>query len=367
MRAGQGLIGRHQVSSELAGALDEAERGRGGLILLAGEAGVGKTRVANAVLERSGLRVLKVPASPATVSAYGPIVGALRALRRTQASEQALARNPLGAYLGLLLPELGPGPQSASADRATLFEALRNAFEIIAEERPTAVFLDDLQAADSATLELLPYLATQLDEAALCIVAAYRSDELGRDHPVRRMRMDLRRAGRLREIQIESLGPVDTAVLAAHLLGGELSASLARLIYDRSDGLPLFVEELAAELIASRRVQSTGAGLEPADESALLPVPATVRDLVTLRAARLSEQAQAALEVAAVAGVSFDLNLVIELAGTDDGFGEAARGTAGPARGGERYLPSLDRPRGAVCRRRLAATACTPSSARGAA
>lgn len=323
MRGGQTLVGRQQVASELAAALNETARGRGGLLLLAGEAGVGKTCVANEMLEHTALRVLKVPASPATLSAYGPIIGALRAFRRTEPTDEVLVRNPLGAYLGMLLPELGPGPLSAGADRATLFEAVRNAFEIIARQRPTAVFLDDLQTADSATLELLPYLATQLDDLPMFILGAYRSDELGRDHPVRRMRMDLRRAGRLREIQIQSLGPVDTATLAARLLGGQPSASLARLIYDRSDGLPLFVEELAAELTAARRLQPTRGGLELTDESARLPVPATVRDLVLLRAARLSEQAQAALEVAAVAGVSFDLNLVIDVAASDDGFGEA--------------------------------------------
>jgi DNA-binding CsgD family transcriptional regulator len=317
----QALVGRERAGEALGRALDEAAGGHGGLVLLAGEAGVGKTRLANELLEQTGLAVLKVPSSAAAGSAYGPIVGALRAFRRGAPDQGVLVRNPLGAYLSRLLPELGLPPPVV--DRATLFEAVRNAFEIIARQRPSVVFLDDLQAADSATLELLVYLATQLDEVGLLVLGAYRSDELGRDHPVRRMRMELRRAGRLREIQVELLGPAETATLAARLLGGQPSAALARLMYERSDGLPLFIEELATELTASGRLRPGPAGLELAADSRLLPVPQTVRDLVLARAGRLSEQAQAALEVAAVAGVSFDLQLVSELAGSEDGLGEA--------------------------------------------
>src|SRR5919202_164793 len=137
------------------------------------------------------------------------------------------------------------------------------------------------------------------------------------------MRMELRRAGRLREIQVELLGPAETVTLAGRLLGGQPSPALARLMYERSDGLPLFIEELATELTASGRLRPGPAGLELAADSRLLPVPQTVRDLVLARAGRLSDQAQAALEVAAVAGVSFDLQLVSELAGSEDGLGEA--------------------------------------------
>ncbi|MBV9894178.1 MAG: AAA family ATPase [Chloroflexi bacterium] len=314
MGMGATLIGREKVCEELGGSIAEAARGHGGLVLLSGESGVGKTRLVKDVLERTPMMAVVVPASPATATAYGPIIAALRGLRRAF-GDDALAQNPLQGSLRALLPELGSGP--GEVDRAILCEAVRNAFELAGRQEPCLVFLDDLHAADSATLELLPYLATELREATVLIVCAYRSDELGRDHPVRRMRLELRRGGPLREIQVPLLGADKTTALATQLLGERLTDALARLIFERSDGLPLFVEELTAELVSGQRLRQTPNGLDLAQDAALLLVPETVRDLVLLRAARLEERSRAALEAAAVAGVSFELDLVAELGGGD--------------------------------------------------
>ena len=128
-----------------------------------------------------------------------------------------LVEGPLAAHLALLLPELGP--PAAEGDRATLFEAIRLALAAIAARGPAALFLDDLQWADDATLELLAALARSLDNQALLVLGAYRSDELPRDHPIRRLRSELRRAGRLRQVTVEPLGAEATATLLERTLG----------------------------------------------------------------------------------------------------------------------------------------------------
>jgi len=135
------LIGREREQSTLTDAITAATSGIGGVILVAGEAGVGKTRVIRAVLAASGLRVLAGSAGPGGTSPYAPVVAALRTYLR--AVPDGLGEvGPLAAHLALLLPELGsPPPQS---DLPTLVEALRCALVAIARAQPAAIFLDDL-------------------------------------------------------------------------------------------------------------------------------------------------------------------------------------------------------------------------------
>src|SRR6185295_5884075 len=111
------------------------------------------------------------------------------------------------------------------------------------------------------------------------------------------------------------LDAAESATLAAHVLGRPPSPALAALLYARTEGLPLFVEELATMLSSGGRLRESDGALGLADENAQLPVPETVRDLVLHRAARLGDAARTALDVAAVDGAAFDLDLVVDLAG----------------------------------------------------
>ena len=314
-----GLVGREREQAELDRTIADVSRGGGDLILLAGEAGVGKTRLAQETLARSDLLVIGGASVQGATEPYGPITAALRAYLRIDPDGLANC-GPLAPYLALLLPELGPVP--SGGDRSTLFEAIRSAYEAIASHQPTAMFLDDLQWADNTTLELLPALAGSLERAPLLILGAYRSDEIPRGHPLRRMRIDLRRAGRLREIPVEPLDREGTAALVARVLGAPPDVQLASILYDRTQGVPFFVEELAAALAASGRLRR---GTEDVTFAVGedVPIPDTVRDAVLLRVEGLSDKARRALEVAAVAGAHFDLDLVADLAEGEEGLGEA--------------------------------------------
>ena len=136
------LIDREREQARLQAWAAEALAGRGSLVLLAGEAGVGKTSLARRVLAGSGLQVLEGVGAQGGASAFGPVVEVLRAYLRS-AGGGRLVEGPLAAHLALLLPELGP--PAAEGDRATLFEAIRLALAAIAARGPAALFLDDLQ------------------------------------------------------------------------------------------------------------------------------------------------------------------------------------------------------------------------------
>ncbi len=298
------LIGRQRETAWLTEAVSDALAGRGALVLLAGEAGVGKTHLAEAAL--LGAPLLRGAAQPPGAAAYGPVVAALRwGLRSDPSAFDGCG--PLRAHLAMLLPELGP-PAPAS-DRATMFEAIRCALGTLA---PALVLLDDLQWSDGATLELLSALAAPLRELPLLVVAAYRSDEVGRGHPLRRLRADLRRGRLLRELVVAPLDQPASTELAARVLGGRPSPALAGALYDRTQGVPFFVQELAAALQAGDRVIEGAAGLE-LEHDDHVPVPETIRDAVLLRTAGLSPEGRAAAEAAAVAGADFGLDLVAGL------------------------------------------------------
>ena len=305
------LIAREAEAARLHAALDRATAGEGSLVLLSGDAGVGKTALTAAVADAADVAVLRGAAAQTRTEPHGPLVAALRSY--LHAVPDGLDDcGPLRSHLAVVLPELGE--QAADGDRATLFEAFRCALVTISRRGPALIMLDDLHWSDEATLDLLAALAGSLGELPILVIAAYRSDELPRGHALRRLRTELRRAGALDELQ---LGPLDrdgSAAVAERAVRAPLSPALAAVVHDRTQGVPFFVEELSAALVAGGLTRTGEDGVELAEGGAL-PVPATVRDAVLLRAARLPENARAAAEVAAVAGERFDLDAVAEVAG----------------------------------------------------
>jgi DNA-binding CsgD family transcriptional regulator len=315
--ANRGVIGRDQERARLEKRLDEAITGEGGLVLVAGEAGVGKTLLMDELAGSTKAPVLRGAAGHDSTPAYGPVAAALRSYLRA-VPDGLDDCGPLGEHLRLLLPELGPSP--GGVDTTTLREAIRCAFVTVAREAGALVLLDDLQWSDAATLELLAELVPTLSDTSLLLVGAYRSDELSREHPLRRMRIELRRRRALDEIALVPLDEAGTAALLERQLGEAPSRPLVRTVHDRAQGLPFFVEELASALSEEARIQSGAGGLELAEGSEV-SVPETVRDAVLLRCTDLSADGRAAAEAAAIAGEQFELEAVVGLAG-ENGVGE---------------------------------------------
>src|SRR5215213_2171809 len=253
------LIGRDRELGKLRDALARAAGGEGSLVIVAGEAGVGKTRLTDELAASADGIVMRGAAAAGATGPYGPVAGSLRSFLRAR-PDGLDDCGPLRPHVALVLPELGD--PAAQTDRETLFEAVRCAYAAAARTGAAVVVLDDLQWSDAATLELLASLAPALAQIPLLVVGVYRSDEVGRDHPLRRLRDELRRAGRLEELELGPLDAEASGELIAQVLNGEPGSALAAMVHDRAQGYPFFVEELVGALVAGGTIREHDGRLE---------------------------------------------------------------------------------------------------------
>jgi ATP/maltotriose-dependent transcriptional regulator MalT len=309
------LIGREIELGRLGQLVSAAVGGAGSLVMVSGEAGVGKTALARTALASAELMRIEVTASETPAPAYAPIAAILRTGLRNGAFE--LSGSPvLKQSLAALLPELGSTGSGEPKDQRVIFEAVAAALTEMAGRRPLGILVDDVHWADSATLDTLAFLTDLVPLLPVFIVASYRSDDVPRGHPVRRLRSELRRKGRLVEVVLDPLDLQQVARLLEARLEGKPSPELAALIHARTEGLPFFVEEVATALVESASLRSGPSGLELDSEGAL-PLPESVRDAVLQRVDRLPDDVRETLAVAAVAGREFDVSVLSKSAPED--------------------------------------------------
>jgi len=305
MAGGHSLIGREAEKAGLLGLLETAGEEKPGLVLVAGEAGIGKSALVEEVLAGIDRPILRGGSTPGATTPYGPLVQILRACLRNHRDE--LPRLPLAKHLSLLLPELDLG--DVDTDLVTLHAAICDCAALAGDDRPVWV-LEDLHWGDQGTLDALLELASVPERSGLRIVATYRNDELPRLHRLRRVRSELRRAGRLHEIVLDPLSREETDELVDEIAGSDLPGDVRRAIFERSDGVPFFVEELAAATnLVGRPVAVERDGVDS--------LPETLRDAIRLRSAGLDPDESEILEVMAAAGLSIELPLLAELTDPD--------------------------------------------------
>lgn len=301
------LVGRDAECAALHDGLVAAQApgdswvGPGPVILVAGEGGAGKTALVEHVLARTATRVLAGRAAEWAGTAYDVVARALRPAIRNSV-------RPVPDVLAQIMPELGAPPPEPGP--AALAAAVCSVLAGIACDKPLALFLDDLQWADEATLGLLSALADATGGLPVTVIGCYRSDELPRDHRLRAVRAQLRRSRQLTEIELGPLGDEDVGRMLATLLGATPQPTLAAVVASRADGLPFAVEELAFALRDCGRLAFRDGTVALAGAGAA-PVPDGIREAVLLRASRLTGEERTLLEAAAVAGQEFDIDTVL--------------------------------------------------------
>jgi DNA-binding CsgD family transcriptional regulator/tetratricopeptide (TPR) repeat protein len=288
---------------------------------VAGEAGIGKTRLLAAVAETARGRsfaVVRAAAFPGDSEASGGLLLDLASDLR-HAGGEGPAR--LGRAMSARLREPGGVGGDRHRQRRLLVQDLADAFGDLGGAGPLLVVLEDLHWADELSLEVVGHLAARLPARPLLVAGAYRSDELYPRLPLRRWRARLLPQRLAEEIRLPRLDLAQTAALAGALLGHPPPAGVATAIHDRSDGIPLHVEELLAalpEAATGPDPGGAGAGPDPGGVAAV-PVPDTLADAVLARARGLDEASLAVARAGAVIGRSFELDLLATVSGLPAG------------------------------------------------
>ncbi len=312
------LIGREQELAQLEEewelACREARSGR--LVLLAGDAGIGKTTLTADVARRvhqEGAIVLAGRSPRETVVPYQPILEALRhwALNASLSDLRTTARE-YGSELARLIPELrrrapdlpAPPLDEPETERYRLFEAVVGLLTELSRSAPVLLVLDDLQWADRPTLLLLRHMARATSPARLLILGAYRATERG--DTFTSALTELRRDRLASQLDVRGLGEAETAELVRLRAGDTPSRAFARAMYEETEGNPFFVEEIVRHLLEA----GVHVGSASASEFQRFGLPEGVKQVIAWRLGRLEAPAIEMLRVAAVIGREVDAALL---------------------------------------------------------
>ena len=317
------VIGRDAEAAALGEVWLEAVEGRGRLVLVSGEAGVGKTRLAATAASAAGdgaTVLLGRCYESATHEPFGPVIAALRGAAESIDLFDLDVPGVWMRELARLLPELGEGrsdgepvPLDGIRDRDRLFEAVRAVLGAIAEHRPVLWVVDDLQWADETSVALLAYLARTLDQRRMMILATSRDEDVSES---RRTQLRQLRATGL-GIDLRRLSSAQTAELIGSLAGEQgLPSRLGRRLHERTGGNPFFVVETLRALFEQGSLRSDEGGRwtttsgAAADDYDDLPVPESVGLIVDARLERLEDSARAVADAAAALRRDFEFEIV---------------------------------------------------------
>jgi class 3 adenylate cyclase/tetratricopeptide (TPR) repeat protein len=326
---------------ELKAALEDALSGRGRLVMVVGEPGIGKTRTAQELATYAGLRRCQVlwgrcyegqGAPP-----YWPWVQAIRAYVREQDEPQL--RSEMGAGAADIaeivsdvrerLPDLKPPPAlEPEQARFRLFDSITTFMKSASRRQPLVLILDDLHWADKPSLLLLEFVSREVGDARLLLLGAYRDVELSRQHPLAEALGELTRARLFQRVLLRGLGQEDVGRFIEMTTGSAPPEGLVRAVYTHTEGNPLFVTEVVRLLVqegglsgeAAKSPQppfskggrggiSTGPAGTGArtDESWTIRIPEGVREVIGRRLNRLSQRCNQTLTIASVIGREFSL------------------------------------------------------------
>ncbi|HEX4490796.1 MAG TPA: AAA family ATPase [Acidimicrobiia bacterium] len=315
------MVGRTKELARLAAAQERSASGDPAVVLVGGEAGVGKTRLVHEAAARAaadGARVLT--GSSVELAGEGlpfaPLADALRDLVRTTEAQHldallGTARRDLSRVLFELAPAPGPNDRhddgSDAVGTGRLFELLLGLLERLADERPLVLVIEDLHWADRSTLDFLSFLVRSVRGSRFLLVATYRADEIDRRHALRPLLAELERHRIVEHLPLERFGRDDVAAQLASMLGHAAEGQLLDDVIERSGGNAFLVEEVIGVIQSGDR-----RGLSP-----------HLRDVLLARVERLSEPTQRVLQLLAVGGRRVSHRLITVVSGLDEAELEA--------------------------------------------
>ena len=309
--AAQPFVGRVEEMQVLTAALDDALAGRGQIVLLVGEPGIGKSRTAEEMARRAGQRGVEVLVGRCWeedgAPAFWPWVEAIRTYAR--ARDDAELRAALGAEGGDLaqlvreIHERFPGQQGTpsrdgESARFRLFDSMAIVLRRAAEKRPLLIVLEDLHGADRASLLFLRFLARGVGDARLLVVGTFRDVAVTRQNAMAETLGELVRELTSRTVSLRGLGTEDVARFVEAFTGTSPSPQLVAKLHERSAGNPLFLTEIVRSLAGRAPAEAWGS-------TADIAIPTGVRAAVLRRLANLSRPCADMVRLAAGLGRQF--------------------------------------------------------------
>lgn len=324
------LIGRSGPLSAARGTIERARQSNGGVLLVSGEAGIGKSRLTRATMElarETGFAVLQGACFEADrAQPYAPLLDIVRNVAST--ASPAVAQHYFSTAsdaLVTLFPELRSVFPAASAreardpeeDRRRLFHDLTSAILALAAVQPLLVVVEDVHWSDEATLDFLLHLSRRIASEPLAVLLTFRSDEVS--PRLARLLADLDRGRVASDVSLRRLGEDEVATMLQAIFGSVPAPgpTFVAALFERTEGNPFFLEEMLKALLVSGDLVrgSTGWRAGPLDR---VKIPRTATEAVARRLAGLSEAASAMASVAAVAGRRFDFALMQAITGHDE-------------------------------------------------
>ncbi|MCE7000207.1 AAA family ATPase [Saccharothrix sp. S26] len=273
------LIGRDHPAGVLRAEVDRAVGSHGGLVLVVGEAGIGKTTLVTVAAEqarRSGAVVLGGSCWDSdSAPGYWPWVQVIRALRRAATAEEWESVDP-----GPLAVLLGEARSEQTSESFSLFDAVTTALVAVSHHRPVVVVLEDLHWADPASLKLVEFAAQHTWFERVLVIGTYRDTEVDADgHPLRPLMTPL--LGRATTVALTGLSPAEVGELMARTAGREPDPELVTEVHVRTGGNPFFVEQTARLWHGGAPVTAIAPGVRDALRRRLSLLPAQVGELLT--------------------------------------------------------------------------------------
>lgn len=317
------IVGRETELAALADLLGRMVSGHGAIAVLAGEPGIGKSHTAQTLARRaSGVHALwgrcnEEPGAPP----YWPWLQIMRSWLEGHDDEVLRAMpGATVAPIAEILPEIrlrfgDLAPLLPTSDplqrRFRLFDAMAGFWKHAAASEPLLLIIDNLHWADASSLRLLEFLAPEIGDNPILLLATYRDIELNRRHPLSVTLGDLARYGHFHRFRLAGLNRRETEVLIAHSGGKGFPPALVDAIYSQTEGNPLFVAEMT-RLLIQEGVLERSTGKLPAEPRAVpsIRIPEGVREVIGRRLNQLSPQTNRVLERAALIGRTFELQLL---------------------------------------------------------
>ena len=338
------FVGREGELGQMQDVWQHAKDGRHQLVLVAGEPGIGKTRL-SLEFARSGAAegttVLMGYCDEENLVPYQPFVECLSWYFRHCPEVELRGQLAViggGCELAPFVPELrnripdlpSPLPMDPEGQRYRLFEAVAGMFAVASRTRPMLLLFDDLHWADRPTLLLLRHVMRSAHMASFAIVATYRESELDRTHPLAEMLITLRRERAITRVALRGLKITCVKALVNSIVGPNAPSQLSQVVMDSTDGNPFFATEMLQHLKETGAIARVSGMTERTIEIGDLGLSEGIKEVIGQRLSRLSEACNRLLSIASVIGREFDATLleaIADLPGSEplDAIEEATR------------------------------------------